>query len=228
MSELNVLLVEDDIDLAKTIVNFLKLEGIACDHALNGQAGLNFALEHRYHVILLDVNLPRMSGLEVCESLRTKGLETPVLMLTARDALADKLAGFDVGTDDYVVKPFLFEELVARTRALAHRRSSRVRMLSVADLSMDSNANRVKRAGHELALTPITWKILEALLRASPNLVSKAELIQEVWGDEPPDSSALKVHLHKLRQIVDKPFASALVHTIPNKGVAIREEEQAC
>lgn len=220
---IHTLLVEDNSSLAETIAAYLETDNIACDFAANGRAGLNLALKNAYHAILLDINLPKMNGLQVCEALRQKGIDVPILMLTARDSLEDKLAGFNVGTDDYLVKPFQMEELVARIRALAHRRSSQSKKLVCDDLAVDVQLKRATRNGVHLELTPTGWKILVTLMRSSPNVVSREELIQAVWDDEAPDTDMLKVHMYRLRQQLDKPFKKSLIQTIPNHGFAIRE-----
>jgi len=221
---LNVLLVEDDRDLAASVADYLALEGIECDHAYNGQAGLNLASENAYDVILLDLMLPRMDGLSVCENLRTQGIDTPILMLTARDTLADKVAGFRAGTDDYLVKPFAMEELTMRAMALARRRSGQIQKLTVADLIMDLKGKQVTRAGKPLNLTPSGWTLLETLMRASPDVVSRNALGEALWHDTPPDTDSLKVHLYKLRQQVDKPFNYPLIHTVSGHGFALRSQ----
>jgi len=219
---IQVLLIEDNVELAATISSYLELEGVVCDFASNGRAGLNLVLEQSYHAILLDINLPRMNGFEVCEVLRSRGVETPVLMLTARDTLEDKLAGFDAGTDDYLVKPFQMEELAARVRALAHRRSSQAKKLVLGDLEIDLQRKIATRAGRPLDLTPTGWTILLTLMRSTPAVVDRDTLIDAIWQDDAPDTDLLKVHMYRLRQQVDKPFATALIKTIPNHGFAIR------
>lgn len=221
---LNVLLVEDDYDLAETVVDYLELESISCDFASNGMAGLHFIQENQYDVVLLDLNLPRLDGLTLCERVRASGNDTPVLMLTARDQLDDKLAGFAAGTDDYLVKPFELQELVVRIKALAKRRSGQAKLLSCGDLEMNLSARTVTRAGQGIKLSPIGWRLLENLLRASPEVVSKAKLVAAVWGDEPPDSDSLKVHLFHLRKAIDGPFARPLLHTVASHGFAIKED----
>lgn len=223
MSHITTLLVEDNIQLATTIVDYLALAGIQCDFVANGQAGLQLALDNSYHTILLDINLPKMNGLEVCEALRDQGIETPVLMLTAKDTLADKLAGFEAGTDDYLVKPFQMEELQARIRALANRRSSQTKKLSLADLELDVTQKTAMRAGKRLDITPTGWIILETLMRQSPNIVSRSDLEYAIWQDDVPDTDLLKVHLYRLRQHVDKPYTRHLIHTVPNHGFVIKE-----
>lgn len=221
---MNILLVEDDLDLAQTVVQYLELEAIDCDHASNGVTGLNLIRQNRYETILLDLNLPRLDGLSVCQQLRADGNDTPVLMLTARDQLSDKLEGFRVGTDDYLVKPFELPELVARLRALAQRRSGQAQVLRCGDLEMNLQERCASRAGQVLKLSPTGWKLLETLLRASPAVVSRASLEDALWQDDLPDSNALKVHFHHLRKSVDAPFSTTLIQTIPGHGFALKEQ----
>jgi DNA-binding response OmpR family regulator len=221
---LNVLLVEDDLDLADTVVEYLELEGIRCIHGANGMAGLQLAKEGGYQVLLLDINLPRLDGLSLCEQLRALGDDTPILMLTARDGLNDKLAGFEAGTDDYLVKPFALQELVVRLNALARRRSGQVRKLSCSDLEMNLRDKTVTRDSINVKLSPIGWRLLETLLRASPDVVSRQELEEAVWKDDLPDSNSLKVHIFHLRKAIDVPFSTPLLQTIAGHGFALREK----
>jgi len=221
---LNVLLVEDDPDLASTIVQYLELDEISCDHASNGVSGLHLMQQQQYQVLLLDINLPRLDGLSVCQQLRNNGDDTPILMLTARDQLQDKIDGFRAGTDDYLVKPFELSELVVRVQALAKRRSGQSQILRCGDLIMYLHERQVIRGGNSIKLSPTNWKLLEALLRASPDVVSRKTLETSIWGGDLPDSNSLKVHLHHLRKSIDKPFATALIQTVPGHGFAIRED----
>lgn len=221
---LNVLLVEDDFDLAHTVIDYLEIESISCDYASNGMAGLQLLEQNQYDVVLLDLNLPRLDGLSLCERLRASGNDTPVLMLTARDQLDDKLAGFEAGTDDYLVKPFELQELVVRLQALAKRRSGQTQLLRCGDLEMSLKERTVTRAGRRIKLSPTAWQLLETLLRASPAVVSRQKLIATVWGDAPPDSDSLKVHLFHLRKAIDAPFPSPLLHTVGSSGFALRED----
>jgi DNA-binding response OmpR family regulator len=219
----HTLLVEDNASLAQTVIAYFDLEGIDCDYAATGRQGLELALSKDYQAILLDINLPRMNGLEVCEALRNRGVDVPVLMLTARDSLADKLAGFDAGTDDYLVKPFELSELAARVKALAKRRSSLAKQLQVGPLMMDLSLKTAFREGQVIRLTPTCWKLLEILMQESPNVVSREKIQSAIWSEpDIPDSNALKVHLYKLRQQIDKPFSTKLIHTVATHGVAIR------
>jgi len=219
----NTLLVEDNVSLAQTVIAYFDLEGIDCDYASNGSQGLGLALLNDYQVILLDINLPRINGLEVCEMIRKQGVDIPVMMLTARDSLEDKLAGFDAGTDDYLVKPFELSELVARVKALFNRRSLHSMKLEVGPLVMDLSLKTICREGQKLKLTPTCWKLLEILMRGSPNVVSREKMQNAIWTEpDLPDSDVLKVHLYKLRQQVDKPFSIKLIQTVSSHGVAIR------
>jgi DNA-binding response OmpR family regulator len=175
-----------------------------------------------YDVIVLDVNLPGINGLKVCSQLRLKGNDIPVLMLTARDSLSDKLDGFDSGADDYLVKPFALSELLARIYSLSKCKSGLSKFFKVDDLEMNIQKKTVTRGGRKLELTPICWTILEVLMRNSPNLVPKEELLVAIWGDEQPDSDNLKVHIHKLRHVLGQ--EPTLIHTIRGHGFAIKEK----
>ncbi|MDO6682493.1 MULTISPECIES: response regulator transcription factor [unclassified Oceanobacter] len=219
---LSVLLVEDDLDLAATLVDYLLLEDIQCDHASNGVAGLTLMADNEYRVLLLDLNLPRLDGISICQRLRQLGNDTPILMLTARDQLTDKRDGFQAGTDDYLVKPFEMSELVMRVKALARRRSGQVMRLDCGDLVMDLSSRVVTRGEREIHLSPTGWILLETLLRASPAVVSRRQLAQAVWGDEAPDSNSLKVHLFNLRKSVDGQADVNLMHTLAGQGIALR------
>lgn len=220
-----VLLIEDDLDLAQTVIDYLQLEAIQCDHASNGAAGLILMQQQHYDVVLLDLNLPRLDGLTVCEQLRAAGSDIPVLMLTARDQLVDKQAGFAAGADDYLVKPFALEELVLRIEALSKRRSGQMQKLNYAGIEMQLQQRKVVREGHSLKLSPTGWQLLEVLMRHAPNVVSRQKLQQAVWGEALPDSNSLKVHMHHLRKAVDGPFEQRLIHTIAGHGFVLRETE---
>jgi DNA-binding response OmpR family regulator len=168
-----------------------------------------------------------MDGLEVCRKLRSEaGKDTPVLMLTARDRLEDKLAGFDTGADDYLVKPFELQEVEARLKVLAGRgRRHQRRELKVGDLVYNLDTLSVSRQGKEIYLNPIGLKLLQCLMEASPNVVSRSELEMEVWGEEMPDSDSLRVHIHSLRSAIDKPFGSNLIQTRHGIGYRLVEPD---
>lgn len=224
---LNILLVEDDYDLAETISEYLETERVSCSHARNGGAGLYLAENNKYDVIILDINLPMLDGLSLCNQLRQKGNDTPILMVTARDSLANKIDGFKAGTDDYLVKPFALEELTARIHALSKRRSGLSRKLTSHDLSMNIETKTVMRAGRKIKLSPTLWTLLETLLRTSPGVVSRLELEAALWGDDVPESNSLKVHMYHLRNAVDKPFSAQLIHTVSRHGFALYNEDDS-
>ena len=218
---MRVLLIEDNTDIAANICDYLEGEGHDMDHAMDGVGGLHLALTQSYDVLILDVMLPAMDGLTLCEKLRTRGTDLPVLMLTARDTLPDKLAGFEAGTDDYLVKPFALQELHARVKALGmrgHRKNDRV--LRLADLELNLGTMTVKRGGSKLELNQIGIRILACLMEAAPNLVTRGDLIYHIWQDFPPGSDALRSHMYNLRQVIDKPFDQPLLHTV--RGVGYR------
>lgn len=218
-----VLLVEDNMDIAGTISDYLTIEGIECDHAFDGETGFQRALTGEYDVILLDIMLPFRDGISICNALRNEGIDTPVLMLTARDTLADKLEGFGAGADDYLVKPFALEELLMRTRVLSRRRSGEIRRFSIGDLVVDFENRHVARSGQAISLSPTSWTILEVLAQNSPHVVTRSRLSMALWQGDPPDTNALKTHLYKLRMRIDKPFDQNLIHTVAGQGVALRE-----
>ncbi len=216
---LKLLLVEDNYDLAATIIDYLELEGICCDHAANGLAGLQLIGKDTYDAIILDVSMPRMDGLTMCKIMREQGFSIPVLMLTARDTLNDKLAGFNAGTDDYLVKPFEMLELIARIQVLCKRNSGQVQKLFLWDLEVNFKQKMAQRNSRQIQLSPSGWTLLEILMRHSPNVVSRGQLSQALWGDDIPDSDALKVHLFKLRQQVDQVNEFKLIHTVVGQGI---------
>lgn len=216
-----ILLVEDHRDIAEMVYGHLEGCGYQVDYAGDGVVALQLASDNDYDLIVLDLMLPRMDGVEVCRRLREESRrDLPVLMLTARDTVEDKVAGLDAGADDYLVKPFELKELEARIRALLRRRRGQVahECLEVADLMLDTGTWRVTRAGETLALTPIGMKMLTVLMRAAPNVVSRAQLEREVWGEGLPDSDTLRSHLYMLRKAVDRPFPEPLIETVAGAG----------
>jgi len=218
---INVLLVEDDIDLAATVVDYLELEAISCDHAANGVHGLSLIEKNDYQVILLDLNIPRIDGLSVCKKLRENSNDTPILMLTARDTIADKYAGFDAGTDDYLVKPFEIDELLMRVKALSKRRSGQVSVLTVGALHLQLSDKNAVYGDQTLKLTPITFKLLEKFMRNVSKPVSRGDLMAAVWGDEHPDSNSLKVHIYNLRKQLEQVNARLSLDTVTGFGFVL-------
>jgi DNA-binding response OmpR family regulator len=212
---MRVLVIEDNNDIAANIGDYLEDRGHMVDFAGDGVTGLHLAVVNDFDVIVLDLTLPGMDGIEVCKKLRGEAhKQTPVLMLTARDALEQKLTGFDSGADDYMTKPFALQELVARLEVLARRgKGPKSRVLKIADLTFNLDTLVVIRAGQSIQLNPIGLKLLQALMEASPSVVTRQDLEQKVWGEELPDSDSLRVHIHGLRAAVDKPFDKLLIHT---------------
>jgi DNA-binding response OmpR family regulator len=217
---LAVLLIEDNRDIAENVCVFLEGDGHTVDYAATGKHALRLAAKSRYDVLIVDIMLPGMDGLTLCRELREReGVDTPVLMLTARDELADKLEGFDAGADDYMTKPFELEELEARLLALTRRASGRSRkVLIVGDLELDAKAMRARRQGKPLDLSPTGFKLLHQMMLAYPNIVFRDDLERAIWGDEPPDSDALRSHVFALRKAVDRPFAHKMVETVHGIG----------
>ncbi|PCK29899.1 response regulator transcription factor [Pseudoalteromonas piscicida] len=197
---IRTILVEDDRALAGNIIDYLELENITCDHASDGVFALNLLQHNEYDVVILDINLPRLNGLKVCETLRQAGVTTSIIMLTAQGQLEDKLAGFAAGSDDYLVKPFAMAELVARVQALSTRKSGQVRQLKQYNLTLHLDTKIVTIKDVSLKLAPTAFSILEALMRAYPSPISRTALLGKIWGDEQPDSNSLKVHIHHIRK----------------------------
>jgi DNA-binding response OmpR family regulator len=217
---MHILLIEDHQDLAANICEYLQGCGHVMDTASDGITGLHLAVVNDYDAIILDGTLPGMDGLLLCQKLRKEARKNiPVLMLTARDTLNDKLKGFEAGTDDYLVKPFSLEELEARLRALTRRTQySITNQLQVADLVLDLDTLQARRAGQLLVLTPIGIKLLALLMRESPRVVMRRQVERALWGDNPPDSDALRAHIYALRSVMDRPFATKLLYTVHGTG----------
>ncbi|WP_414492679.1 response regulator transcription factor [Stenotrophomonas maltophilia] len=221
---LRLQLIEDNLPLASTIVDMLQSHGHLVDFAADGQAGLRLALASPPDVLLLDIGLPGIDGVTVCQRLREcSDRHIPVLMLTARDAIGDKLQGFAAGADDYLVKPFDDAELLARCLALARRhRVGQANLLQVGPLSIDRRSGQASRAGTPLELPQVAQRILLMLAEAWPRTVTRSELVQRLWGDEAPPSDPLRSHLYLLRQALDKPFEGEMLRTV--HGVGFRLE----
>jgi len=222
---ISVLIVEDNQDLAANIADYLEAKGYLVDVAMDGVTGLHLAVTQPHDVIILDLMLPGIDGLSLCRRLRQDAQSSvPVLMLTARATLDDKAAGFGEGADDYLVKPFELRELDMRLRALTRRArtGASLRRLKVADLAFDLDTFSVQRAGLNLSLPALPLKILELLMRRAPGVVRRREIEQVVWGDSPPDSDALRVHMHTLRSAIDPPGTPPLLHTLRGVGYQLK------
>ena len=224
-----ILIIEDNPDIVANIYAFFEPKGFELDNAHNGLSGLALASSNRYDVILLDVMLPGMDGTKLCKTLREELHDkTPVLMLTARDTVLDKVAGFDSGADDYLVKPFSLVELEARIKALIRRHQDEhfQHNIEVGKLSLNTEEHSIKREDKSLKLTPTGFKILHTLMIASPRVVSKTELEEKVWGQDVPSSDALRTHLHSVRAQVDKPFDKVMIVTMAGVGYQIIDPDK--
>ncbi|WP_429072368.1 response regulator transcription factor [Aeromonas veronii] len=216
---MKILVVEDNPQVAETIMDYLELAGHRLDCTYHGQAALQLLEEQRFDVIIMDVMMPRLDGLSTVARLREQGIATPVLFLTARDSLEDKLAGFKAGGDDYLVKPFAMEELEVRLQALSLRGPrGDVGAISFGDLTVDVASGLATRAGEPLKLGKIPFRILALLVRRAPAIVSRQEVLDTVWGDEEPDSDALRSHIYALRNALDKPFPTPMLETLHGQG----------
>ncbi|WP_269203668.1 response regulator transcription factor [Cognatilysobacter tabacisoli] len=220
-----VLLVEDNRGIAESVGAYLEDRGFEVDYASDGQSALRLTEENTYDAIVLDVQLPRLNGIEVCRHLRQTRVQTPVLMLTARDTLEDKLTGLDAGADDYLVKPFATQELDARLRNIIRRARNEVArpVMQVGDLRFDPVSQQATRGTRTLELSPIGRRLLAILMRESPRVVSRREIEQEIWGDDLPDSDTLRSHLYNLRRAIDRGFDKTLLHTVMSMGYRLSE-----
>ena len=216
---MRILIIEDNDDLAGNIGDFLELKGHTVDFAADGVVGLHLAVTEDFDAVILDLMLPGIDGLTLCRRLREDANRAvPILMLTARDTLDDKLNGFEVGADDYLVKPFALEELLARLLAITKRGGNRRRSLVVADLELDLGTFTARRQGQVLDLNRMGLRLLQELMQASPNVLTKDELEGRIWGEEPPESGSLRTHIYHLRRILDRPFDHPLLETVHGIG----------
>ncbi|MCG8668025.1 MAG: response regulator transcription factor [Pseudomonadales bacterium] len=222
---MQVLIVEDDSDLAAAMADYLTLQGAECDFAYNGASGLKLASEESFDVIILDLMLPRMNGFAVCDALRQQGCDTPVLMLTACDTQEDQLEGFRSGIDDFVTKPCAMPILWARLQALYRRNNPTQEIITIGPLTLHPKEHRAEREDQELKLTPTGWKMLECLARHSPNVVTRKLMEETVWKDSEVDTRNFNVQLHQLRKAVDKPFAFPLIHTVVGVGLCLKASD---
>jgi DNA-binding response OmpR family regulator len=217
---LKLLLIEDNHTIAKQVAEFLTAHQWQVDHAHNGKLAIQLASAQIYDVVLLDLNLPDIDGLDVCTHIKKNAPTTPpILMLTARDSFDDKFAGFKQGADDYLTKPFDLRELALRCNALTKRQNlHRPQTLTVGELTLDLNEKSALRQDTKLKLTTIGFDILAQLANAYPEPLSRSALTHFIWADEPPDSDALKSHIYALRKALDKPFSYPMLTTIMNVG----------
>jgi two-component system copper resistance phosphate regulon response regulator CusR len=223
---MRILIIEDEPRIIEFIKQGLEQEGFQVDGVSDGKTGLSYALSCEYDTIILDIMLPYIDGYEVCSELRSRGLQTPIIMLTARDAVADRVDGLNAGADDYLTKPFAFEELVARIRAVTRRRqsASTVNTIKIEDLEIDLDRHRVLRAGKEIELTPKEYKLLEYLAGNKNKVLSRAKIMENVWGfDFDAETNVVDVYIRYLRQKLDDDHDKKLIKTVRGFGYIFGE-----
>lgn len=216
-----ILLVEDDLDLAELVIEYFESESIHCDLAHHGKMALNLLLVNHYDVIISDVMMPGLDGFSLTQEIRAQGIDTPLILLTARDMLEDKLQGFDSGADDYLVKPFELAELAARVKTLDSRQSGRHFLLTVADLSLNTQTKQVLRGETTLSVSATEWKLLEYLMRHSPKVIARPKVEELIWQGEPPSDDAYKMLIYRLRKTIDGDTYQPLLHTIRGQGISL-------
>jgi heavy metal response regulator len=223
---MRILLVEDEKNVAAFIKKGLVEEAYTVDVAEDGLGGLLMATTADFDLIILDVMLPGLNGIEVCKTLRGKGINKPILMLTAVDSVERKVEGLESGADDYLVKPFAFSELLARIKALLRRTTDMVSELSLDDLRVDLLARRVYRGKREIILTQKEFSLLEYLLRNKGRVLSRTQIIENVWGyDFSPGTNIVDVHIKSLREKVNKGFERQLIHTVRGTGYIMKSDD---
>ncbi len=221
-----VLLIEDQRETSAFIGEYLAHHGYGVDYARDGMTGLHLAASGDHDVIVLDLRLPDMDGMDVCRRLRKQEHSgVPILMLTALDSTDTKVEGLDAGADDYLTKPFQMRELEARLRALIRRSRHAVssHVYAVGDMVLDTGTMQLTRGGRLLTVSPIGLKLLAILMRESPRVVARRDIEREIWGEHLPDSDTLRSHLYNLRKIIDKPFDKPLLHTIHSAGYRLAD-----
>ena len=223
---MKLLLLEDNVALANSLGEYLEGEGCEVDYAYSGNACLTFVKNDTYDVIILDITMPGINGLDVCKDIRQKMvLATPVLFLTARDTLEDKIVGFKSGGDDYLVKPFSPEELFYRLKALNARGPRRdLGIQTIGDIVVDYSKETVTREGQVIPLLEAQFRIVKLLAQYSPNVVPRETIETELWGENIPDSDSLRTHMYRLRNQIDKPFKKQLIKTIHGRGYRLDVE----
>lgn len=223
-----VLVVEDNQDIAIQLCNSLAEKGFVVDYSSSGQAALNLIKEQLYDIIILDLMLPDMDGLTVC--LRIKEMveiNIPILMLTAKDSLQEKLAGFHAGADDYLTKPFALEEVYMRCIALTKRHQlHQSKIVKIGELVIDFNKHLIKRGENNISLSSIDYSILKILAEAYPNAVSKRHIAIKIWGDEQPETDAVRSHIYTLRCAIDKPFEYPIIKTVHGIGFRLEPKNE--
>ena len=222
---MRILIIEDEKKVAGFLMKGLTEENYAVDIFHDGEEGAFWAIENEYDLIILDIMLPKKNGISVCRELRSKGINTPIIILTAKDTVVDKVTGLDVGADDYLSKPFSFDELLARIRALLRRSQEyKTPSLKVADLELNPANRRVTRSGKAINLSGKEYALLEYLMRNRNSIVTETRIIDHVWDmNYDPRTNVVNVYIHHLRSKIDKGFDKKLLHTIRGSGYMIKE-----
>jgi two-component system OmpR family response regulator len=224
---MRLLLVEDDSKIASFIIKGFKAEGFAVDHAGDGENGLHLGLTEPYDAAIVDIMLPKLDGLTLIQQLRGEKIKTPVIVLSARGSVDDRVKGLQTGGDDYLTKPFAFSELLARVQALIRRSSNVAEPTSLAagEISMNLITREVVRAGQKIDLQPLEFSLLEYLLRNAGRVVSKTMIMEHVWDYYfDPQTNVVESRIYKLREKIDKGFSSKMIHTVRGVGYVLKEE----
>lgn len=225
-----ILIIEDELKVASFIKKGLEVNNFQAETAFDGEIGLRKAFANKYDAIILDINLPKVNGFDVCKQIREHDLQTPILMLTALGATSDKISGFNLGADDYLLKPFEFDELLARIRALLKRSHSEVmstNVLKIIDLEMDLNSKTVKRAGKKIELTAKEFTLLEYLLRNKGRVLSRTDIAEKIWDITfDTGTNIIDLYIFYLRKKIDKNFSPKLIHTMVGMGYMLKEGDE--
>ncbi|MGZ3495420.1 MAG: response regulator [Thermodesulfobacteriota bacterium] len=227
---MRVLVVEDDVKIASFIVKGLKAAGYAVDHALDGENGLHMALTQPYDTAIIDIMLPKLDGLSLIERMRKEKVGTPVIILSAKASIDDRVKGLQTGGDDYLTKPFAFSELLARVQALIRRASglSEPTRLTVGNLSMNLLTREVKRGDRKIELQPIEFSLLEYLMRSAGRIVSRTMIMEHVWNyNFDPQTNVVEARISRLRDKIDRGFDNKLIHTVRGVGYVLKEADQS-
>ena len=225
---MRILLVEDDVKIASFILKGLKAAGYAVDHAPDGEKGLDMALTEPYDTAIIDLMLPKLDGLSLIEQMRKEKIHTPVIILSAKGSIDDRVKGLQTGSDDYLTKPFAFSELLARVQALIRRAGglSEPTRLTVGDLSMNLLTREVTKGTQKIELQPIEFSLLEFLLRNAGRVVSKTMIIEHVWNyNFDPQTNVVEARICRLRDKIDRDFSRRLIHTVRGVGYVLKETD---
>jgi two-component system, OmpR family, response regulator len=228
VSSVRILLVEDDLKIASFIIKGLRATGYAVDHAADGEEGLHLALTEPYDTAIIDIMLPKLDGLALIERMRKEKVNTPVIILSARDSIDDRVKGLQTGGDDYLTKPFAFSELLARVQALIRRTGgvSEATQLNVGDLSINLLTREVTRGGRKIELQPLEFSLLEYLVRSKGRIVSKTMIMEHVWDyNFDPQTNVVEVRISRLRDKIDRGFDKKLIHTVRGVGYVLKETD---